>query len=618
MPLVKPEKNERKKEFLKRCMADPSMNNEFPEKKQRYAVCNVQWDKSRESVEAENMGGQTFRDRGEICFGIADGTKGIDKEKGIIRGFAVISKGEAKGHNVRIDDVALDQIVELGNCLEIGLKSRFGHPNMSSTALGTFLGRVKNFRREEESHDVVRGDLYIDQTAYKTPNGNLGKYVLELAESDPEAFGSSIVFDATTEIEMDEKGNPKKDESGKELLPLVRFEGLSGCDIVDNPAANKGMFGEQFFSDSVLPSAEMTKFLDKFLLDENAVEKTIAFLSRYSLANKDNGLDKKVNDVVKSEPMEKKFEAIPVHKTPTSDAEWDGPANEARLKLDQDESYYRKAFAWQDPQGNPKTKVAYKFINHEVSESGEVGAANIKACQSGIGVLNGGRGGTNIPDEDRQGVYDHLSAHIKDAGLEPPEAKFQDEEKPKYDYKCESCGYEMTSEEDSTELKCPECGGVMKKKETPPVEEKPKEEGGYDMERIEKIEKGQEKLMRQATEGAVDKFMESHKSQILPAFSGLLRTVLIETSLESEPAKVITFAKEDKSEVKLSVGEAIQEIVCRLPSLVEFSETAEIDPSATAIDNEKKEYAEIVKYSKEHNCSISEARKLIAEEKSEQ
>lgn len=39
--------------------------------------------------------------------------------------------------------------------------------------------------------------------------------------------------------------------------------------------------------------------------------------------------------------------AIPVHHTDTSDGAWDGPANEARVKTDQDPEYYRKAYAWQ-------------------------------------------------------------------------------------------------------------------------------------------------------------------------------------------------------------------------------------------------------------------------------
>lgn len=115
--------------------------------------------------------------------------------------------------------------------------------------------------------------------------------------------------------------------------------------------------------------------------------------------------------------------AISVHHTATSDAGWDGPANEARLDNDGSESYYRSAYAWRDPDGDAETKAAYKFVHHEVSGEGDVGAANVRACITGIAVLNGARGGTNIPDSDRRGIYNHLAAHIEDADQEPPELR---------------------------------------------------------------------------------------------------------------------------------------------------------------------------------------------------
>lgn len=115
--------------------------------------------------------------------------------------------------------------------------------------------------------------------------------------------------------------------------------------------------------------------------------------------------------------------AIGIHHTDTSDAAWDGPANETNLKLGGSETYYKSAHAWQDADKDPKTKIAYKFIHHEVNSNGDVGAANIKGCQTGISVLNGAMGGTTIPAADRQGVYKHLAAHLHDADIEPTELK---------------------------------------------------------------------------------------------------------------------------------------------------------------------------------------------------
>jgi hypothetical protein len=115
--------------------------------------------------------------------------------------------------------------------------------------------------------------------------------------------------------------------------------------------------------------------------------------------------------------------ALASHSTATSDAAWDGPANEARARSDEDVPYYQRIYAWRDPDGDPGIKSTYRFIHHEVGADGAPGAANIRACQTGIAILNGARGGTTIPDADRQGVWAHLARHLRDADLEPPELK---------------------------------------------------------------------------------------------------------------------------------------------------------------------------------------------------
>ena len=115
--------------------------------------------------------------------------------------------------------------------------------------------------------------------------------------------------------------------------------------------------------------------------------------------------------------------AIKVHHTETSDKAWDGPDNEARLRKDESEAYYRKAYAWQDPEKDPETKGAYKFPHHFVDGDGNIGAASVKACQSIIAILNGGMGGAKIPEEDRKGVWRHAAAHLEDADLEPAELR---------------------------------------------------------------------------------------------------------------------------------------------------------------------------------------------------
>jgi len=115
--------------------------------------------------------------------------------------------------------------------------------------------------------------------------------------------------------------------------------------------------------------------------------------------------------------------AIAPHHTKVVDEPWDGPKMVARLKNDADPSYYKKMFAWVDPDGNPKAKSSYKFPHHMVDKDGNIGPANVRACLAGIAVLNGGRGGADIPSSDRKPVWNHLAPHLKDAGYTPPELK---------------------------------------------------------------------------------------------------------------------------------------------------------------------------------------------------
>lgn len=109
------------------------------------------------------------------------------------------------------------------------------------------------------------------------------------------------------------------------------------------------------------------------------------------------------------------------HQSATTDRAWDGPANETKVRTGEDDAYYRRVYAWADPDGEKGTKAAYRFIHHHVTD--QPGAANVRACITGIAVLNGARGGTTIPDGDRQGVYRHLAGHLRAAGVDPPELR---------------------------------------------------------------------------------------------------------------------------------------------------------------------------------------------------
>jgi len=219
----------------------------------------------------------------------------------ILKGVAVITKGEARGHGLEIDDTALEQVVVLGNSRKTGVKARFGHPGMSTESMGTFLGRMKSFRKED---GVVRANLHLDPTSHESPNGDLGAYVEQLAETDPEAFGASIVFQGSKEVRLDSEGLPAKNADGEQLLPLVRIEKLHAVDVVDEPAANDGLFSTQWMTADCELSAKATEFFKRFLSQAKAVDRFIAFLERFRSNNSQPQVigDPKMGDTTQATP----------------------------------------------------------------------------------------------------------------------------------------------------------------------------------------------------------------------------------------------------------------------------------------------------------------------------
>lgn len=121
--------------------------------------------------------------------------------------------------------------------------------------------------------------------------------------------------------------------------------------------------------------------------------------------------------------------AIKGHDTSTSDKPWDKGTNLKRLDSPMPVATARAMFAWMDDSQVKDGKIvkdACKFPHHEVSADGTPGAANLEACSAGVAALHGARGGTDIPQADKKGVYAHLAGHLKDAGRTPPKFGIED------------------------------------------------------------------------------------------------------------------------------------------------------------------------------------------------
>ena len=182
---------------------------------------------------------------------------GVDRENEILKGFVVVEQGVIKGdHDGEFDTAALKSVVKLMKADPLGIKSRFSHPTLSSDGLGKFLGRAKNPRMSTVNGDIpaVRADLHIDPTSHATPAGDLGGYIIDLAESDPAALSSSMVLQTEKEFRIDKKGRRIQNDNGVELPPLWRPTALHATDIVDDGAAVGSLLAASV-DESKLPDA---------------------------------------------------------------------------------------------------------------------------------------------------------------------------------------------------------------------------------------------------------------------------------------------------------------------------------------------------------------------------
>jgi len=173
----------------------------------------------------------------------------IDAEKEVLHDVQITLEGEAKGHGIWLDRKFCEAVAEQGNATgDVGVKTRYGHPAMCSDAIGTELGRAKNFRVVDFERTVdgktvkcagVVADVYLLKSAHAAPQGDIAKHVLETAKEDPGQFGQSIVFTYADWKVKDADGN---DHSYKEEVekPFAEWcESEVGKSATDKAVYNK-------------------------------------------------------------------------------------------------------------------------------------------------------------------------------------------------------------------------------------------------------------------------------------------------------------------------------------------------------------------------------------------
>lgn len=179
-------------------------------------------------------------------------TLNVDRAKGQIKNVVIIQEGVCKNGDL-IDTTFLNDLTDLAKAQKNGVKSRFGHPNMCKSSLGSFIGRFHNYQvvNEDQKYKVI-ADLHLDPITKKTQVEGQGismfEYLMDMAETNSDMFGTSIHFTATGEMYQMEDG---KEVNKPTILSYI------ASDVVDSPAAT-----DNLFKDSDDFGVSVTQFLD--------------------------------------------------------------------------------------------------------------------------------------------------------------------------------------------------------------------------------------------------------------------------------------------------------------------------------------------------------------------
>lgn len=178
----------------------------------------------------------------------------VDRENDVLKNICIANFGKNKNDSY-FNEKFIADLVEKGNAQTQGVKSRFGHPSMCATSLGTYVGRYKNFNIQNGN---CFADLYLDPITKKTQVEGKGismyDYIMDMSENNPDMFGNSIVVSCFWEDEQ-----ITNEQGDKETVESLILQEFVSSDLVDDPAATDALFSSNPNDLGVV----VTNFLDE-------------------------------------------------------------------------------------------------------------------------------------------------------------------------------------------------------------------------------------------------------------------------------------------------------------------------------------------------------------------
>lgn len=260
MPLPKPKEDESKKDFLKRCMGNNTMNDEYPERDQRFAVCNTQWRNRNKEISMDKIT-KYFTEKAEK----------IDKR--ILRFVGSDQKTDRDGDKIMIDGWNLTEYRKNPVVL-------FGHRQTE-----TPVAKTKKVWVNKETNQLM--------------------FDIEFPESDVSSVGDSLYklykngfMSATSVSFIPDLSKIEYPEKKKDKDPYRVFGGQSLMEIslVSVPANPRALLTSKSMSnainENVIDDIELQELLNYFEMDETDELKKIIS----DLQSKIVGLELQIDD----------------------------------------------------------------------------------------------------------------------------------------------------------------------------------------------------------------------------------------------------------------------------------------------------------------------------------
>ena len=208
MPLPKPRKSEKEDDFIDRCMGDEVMVEEYPDESQRRAVCQTQWDESKEKDKTKD---ETFN-----CECIECGHKMTSEEHckdlkcpecgGTMRREERPGPGEDTADNKKAENVGLKIVKNAKEkSADIWIYSDIGEGWFDGFSAKRFADDVKKLGKLDILNIYINspgGDVFDGVAIYNILQRNRAKVIVEIDALA--ASIASVIAMAGDEIRMAE------------------------------------------------------------------------------------------------------------------------------------------------------------------------------------------------------------------------------------------------------------------------------------------------------------------------------------------------------------------------------------------------------------------------------